>query len=96
MTKKAINFLEFNELSKEMQLHILHKDGVHVGKRKIDGKVVILFQLYSFYVEVYYKDYRKEVEHMLTSENPDILQPYLKQIHIRDLDKGKNKEGNVD
>ena len=90
MTKKAINLIEFNKLSKEMQLDILHRDGVHVGKRIVNGKKMILHQLYGFYVEISYKNYRKEISYMATSENPEILEPYLNQIHIKDLDKDKD------
>jgi hypothetical protein len=83
MTKKAINLAEYKELSWELQFDILHSDGAHIGKRVVRGQSVILFQLYGFYVEVYYKDYRREISHIITSESVDILQPYLDQIHIR-------------
>lgn len=89
MTKKALGLIEFNELALRLQLEILHRDGVHVGKRKIRNQLIILFQLYSFYVEVHYKEYRKTIDHIITSDSTDILQPYLDQIHVRDL---KNKD----
>ena len=92
MTKKAIGLAEFNELLLENQLDILQKDGVHIGKRVVGGEITILYQLYGFYVEVYFKEYRKEVSRIITSENTDILQPYLDQVQIRDLDRNKNKE----
>jgi hypothetical protein len=86
MTKKAISSEEFKQLSKHVQLQVLHRDGVHVGKREVGHQDVILFQLYSFYVEIYYREYRKEVTEIVISENPAMLQPYLHQIHISDLD----------
>lgn len=92
MTKKAIGLAEFKELLLENQLDILQKDGVHIGKRVVGGEITILYQLYGFYVEVYFKEYRKEVSRIITSENTDILQPYLDQVQIRDLDRNKNKE----
>jgi hypothetical protein len=72
--------VEFSALEHELQFHILHLHGVYVGKRKLNGKVVVLFQLHGFYVEVYYKHYRKTIDHLVTSDNTDILQPYLDQI----------------
>jgi hypothetical protein len=87
MTKKAISFAEYNELSKSLQLDILQRDGVHVGKRTVEGQVVILFQLYGFYVEVFYRQYRRDVAAIHTSASAEILQPYLDQIRIRGLDK---------
>lgn len=92
MTKKIIGLSEFRELAQELQFKILHKDGVHVGKRIIDGQMVILLQLYGFYVEVYYEEYRKKIHNIITSDSTDILQPYLDQINIRDLNKNKGKE----
>lgn len=89
MTKKQLRAAEFLDLPETEQVDLLHADGVHIGKRKIGRQTVILFQLYSFYVEVYYRRYRRTIERMLTSESTDILQPYLDQIHIRDLNKGK-------
>ena len=91
MTKRALNLEEFTELSQELQLDILHRDGVHVGKRFVDRQYIILFQLYAFYVEVHYKQYRKIVTEIRTSHSSDILQPYLDQIDIRDLDGNKSE-----
>jgi len=89
MTKKAISLEEFNTLSQDMQLNILQKDGVHVGKRVVEGRKVILYQLYGFYIEVSYLEYRKKIDYLASSESAEILEPYLNQIHIRDLDKKK-------
>jgi hypothetical protein len=90
MTKKAISLAEFDQLPMETKLDILHKDGVHIGKRAVEEQITILYQLYGFYVEVYFREYRKEVSRIVTTENVDILQPYLDQVKIRDLDKNRN------
>lgn len=92
MTKKVLRLRDFLELSEKEQFDLLHTDGVHVGKRKLGKQTVILFQLNGFYVEVYYKQYRKLIDHISTSENTDILQPYLDQVHIRDLKNGKESD----
>lgn len=89
MTKKIVGILEFKELSISHQLDLLHADGVYVGKRRVDHFHVILFQLNGFYVEVFYKEYRKEIDHLTCSVLTDILHPYLDQINVRDLNKGK-------
>jgi len=89
MTKKLIGLAEYNQLMQEKQFDLLHRDGVYVGKRKIGKQTVVLFQLYGFYVEVYYKQYRKQIEHTVTSESANILQPYIDQVQVRDL--GKNE-----
>lgn len=87
MTKRAIDLEEFKKLSLKQQMEILHKEGVFVGKQLINEKSVILYQLNHFYAEVHYKDYRKNVESIVISEDMDMLRPYLSQIRVRDLDK---------
>ena len=94
MTKKALSLTEFMDLPQELQFEVLHKHGVYVGKRKADKQTIVLFQLHGFYVEVYYKQYRKIIDHLVTSDSTDILQPYLDQIHIRDLNT--DRKGNKD
>ena len=87
MTKKILGATEYEQLPKGEQYDLLHKDGVHVGKRKLGSMTVILFQLYGFYVEIHYKKYRREIDHLIVSAETDLLQPYLEQIHVRDLEK---------
>jgi len=86
MTKRFIDLEGFKNLTVEEQLNILHKDGVHVGKRMVADAPVILFQINNFYVEVHYKEYRKDVSKLLVSDNVDVVHPYLKQIHVKGLD----------
>jgi hypothetical protein len=95
MTKKALSLTEFTDLPQEIQFQVLHKHGVYVGKRKVDNKTVVLFQLHGFYVEVFYKQYRKIIDHVITSDNTDIIQPYLDQINIRDLNDTQNRDKDV-
>ena len=90
MTKKAIGLAEYNELTQEQQLDILHRDGAYVGKRKIGQQTVVLFQLYGFYVEVYYKQYRRQIDHTLATDNVNIVHPYFDQINIKGLNKDKD------
>ena len=91
MTKKAIGLTEYGELSEDQQFDILHRDGVYVGKRKLGGQSVVLFQLYGFYVEVYYKQYRKQVDRSVATDNTDVLHFYIDQVSIRGLDKDKEQ-----
>ena len=91
MTKKAIGLAEYVELEEEQQFDILHRDGVYIGKRKTNKQTVVLFQLYGFYVEVFYKQYRRHIDRTVATNDAGILQPYIDQIHVRGLDG--NKEG---
>jgi hypothetical protein len=92
MTKRALSLTEFMELPQELQFDVLHKHGVYVGKRKLAEQTVVLFQLHGFYVEVYYRQYRKTIDRIITSDHTEILQPYLDQINIRDLNDKKKEE----
>ena len=87
MTKKAIGLADYNQLSEEEQFHILHRDGVYIGKRKTEKQTIVLFQLYGFYVELYYKQYRKLIERTISSDDAEILKHYIDQVEVRDLKK---------
>jgi hypothetical protein len=80
MTTKDLSLIQFQELPQELQFKMLRNRGVYVGKRKDDDQVIILFQLHGFYVEIYYKEYRKVIDYVLSSDTTEILQPYLDQI----------------
>lgn len=82
MTKKELSISEFAALQENMQFDALYRHGVFIGKRKWEGRTVILYQLNGFYVELFYKEYRKIIDHVITSDNTDILMPYLDQVVI--------------
>jgi hypothetical protein len=92
MTKKALSLADFTNLPESLQFEILHKHGVYVGKRKVDGQTIVLFQLHGFYVEVYYKQYRKTIDRIVTSDSAEMLHPYLDQINVRDLSNDQDKK----
>lgn len=92
MVKKTLGLVQFKELSLESQLDLLHVHGVYVGKRSVNGQVVLLFQLNHYYVEVYYHQYRKNVDRLVTSDQTDILQPYMDQINVKDISGEENEE----
>ena len=92
MTKKALTLSEFADLPGELQFDLLHKHGVYVGKRKCDNYAVVLFQLHGFYVEVFYKKYRKDIDHVITSATTDILHPYLNQINVNELNEEEGSQ----
>jgi hypothetical protein len=83
MTKKVLSLTEFKDVPQSVQFEVLHKHGVYVGKRKIDKQTVVLFQLHGFYVEVYYKQYRKVIDRLAICDSTDILLPYLDQVSIK-------------
>ena len=45
MTEKILGLKEFEELTQERQFDLLYRDGVYIGKRKLENQTVVLFQL---------------------------------------------------
>ncbi|TCJ12042.1 hypothetical protein EPD60_15915 [Flaviaesturariibacter flavus] len=86
MTKKAITPELFRDMPPDTQMNLLQRDGAYIGKRIAEGQPAILYQLQGFYVEVRYEAYRKHVEQIVASDDTALLQPYLEQVKVRDLD----------
>jgi hypothetical protein len=72
---------DFAKLPQTLQLENLRKNGAYIGKRKCEGQSVLLFQYESFYVEIYYRTYRKEVDRIMLSDSLSILDLYWDQIN---------------
>lgn len=75
----------FQLLERQQQLEAIQTQGVYVGKRYVGEMTVILYQLESFYVEIYYRSYRKFIDFLKYSSSVEILQPYLAQIDVNEL-----------
>jgi len=72
---------EFQSLPEDEQVWILYEQGVYIGKKY--GKYIsLLYQLEGFYVEIFYRSYRKHIYRMVYSDSTTILDPYLEQISI--------------
>lgn len=76
---------DFQLLPEQDQIDILYQYGVYVGKRKEAFSVILLYQLESFYVEVFYRKYRSHVKRLHCFESTDLLDPYLEQIDVENL-----------
>ena len=81
----------FSALSLVNQLELLYTEGVHLAKRKCDGKPVILYQFGKWYVEIFYEKYRSVVSHTRSTDGTEILDPYLNDLNIEDLIKNIDK-----
>jgi hypothetical protein len=73
---------EFQILPLADQLELIYEEGVYIGKRSILGCSVVLYQLDAFYVEVFYRQYRRNITRLSYSRSTNILDPYLEQIGI--------------
>ena len=74
--------IQFNILPSFKQLSLLWSKGVYLAKRIENNFSVMLYQMQSFYVEVYYDEAETEVERIYTFNNTKDLEPYLPEIAL--------------
>jgi len=82
---KLMTLSDFKLLDYRAQTDLLHKEAIYVGKRKIFSRTVVLFQLYTFYVEIYYHEYRKIIHYINCTQSIESVDPYLEQINVEEL-----------
>lgn len=85
-----MTLFNFNLLTNSEQVAKLYTEATYIGKRKIDCITVVLYQLESFYVEIYYKKYRQTIKSIQCFTSTDQLEPYLKEINIEEALKVEN------
>ncbi len=56
-----------------------------MGKRNDHELIILLYQLEGFYVEVFYRSYRRYIERIKVCESTNILEPYLGEIDVEYL-----------
>ena len=76
---------DFQLLPEQLQIETLYRNGVYIGKQKRKLSIILLYQLESFYVEVFYRKYRSHVKHLHCFESTELLDPYLEQIDVENL-----------
>ena len=76
---------DFKYEIKEKKKQLLFDNGVYLSKRKVDEFMIYLFQVHSFYVEVYFYDDFEDVGYIRAFTSTDNLQPYFEQIDISGL-----------
>ena len=76
---------EFRLFDDWEQLDLLRKEGLYIGKRKEKHLIALLYQLDSFYVEIFYHKYRFQVVRLRCTRSTSILHPYLEQIDVEAL-----------
>jgi hypothetical protein len=72
-------------MDENKKINFLHLHGIYIGKRKLTQLCTVLYQLDSFYVEIYYRKYRTYIDKIRVFESTDLLEPYLDQIDVEHL-----------
>jgi hypothetical protein len=68
---------EFERLSANDKIDLLHKEGVYVGKSKIGDAIAVLYQFDGFYVEIFYRKYRNHIERINCFTSTSGIDAYL-------------------
>ena len=68
-----------------MQAEILWEDGAQVDERIEENQRLVLYQLYAFYVEVFYDLESNGIKGFRSFKSTRYLQPYLEKIDLEEL-----------
>ena len=77
-----MNLQLFQQLNAAEQEQALWEHGVFLDERQVQHFKVLLYQMASFYVEVYYDKTISEVTRLKSFTSTTLLQPYLDKIDV--------------
>jgi hypothetical protein len=80
-----MNLQQFKTISEEKQHRNILLYGTCIADRKLGNMHALLFQLHSFYVEVFFNEEVDEVVYTRSFEDIEELEPYLKQIELKGI-----------
>jgi hypothetical protein len=69
----------------EMEQQAAFWDGVHIGERADGDHWILLYQIDSFYVEVFYDKVKNVIVKYTAFQTTERLKPYLQQIDLKEL-----------
>ena len=78
---------EFTMLGEMEKVDFIYREGIYVGKRKKNSITIVLYQIDSFYAEIFYRKYRYSVNRIRCFTSTLPLDPYLEQIDVEELIK---------
>lgn len=79
---KVMTLQHFNTLSQHIQHRKILLNGVCIAYRNTEESQALLFQLSSFYVEVFFNRDGDEVLYTRSFDNNEELDPYLESINL--------------
>ena len=80
-----MTLLEFESLEINDQYSAVWEYGVHVGERFDGVHKLILYQIFSFYVEIYYSVDSNRITTLGSFSNVKCLDAYLPSINISNI-----------
>lgn len=76
---------EFKYQEKQKKQQLLCEKGVYLARRTQNEFTILLFQVASFYVEVYIDEEEEMVSYIKAFSSTDHLAPYLQAIDVSEL-----------
>lgn len=73
---------QFRSCSKYVQQQMIKHQGVFLLERRSMDWNILLFQIDSFYVEVYYDRSTQKADLLKSFDDVDQLEPYLRKIDV--------------
>ncbi len=78
---ERMTIYEFNKLNDSEKAEVVW-DGTLIGDRTDDIYNILLYQVDSFYVEVFYQKKRNIIKRIRSFSSTDQLQPYLEKMDL--------------
>ena len=79
---KAMKLVHFQSLSQSTQREVAKKKGGLLLKKQYAEFKVLLYQLHSFYIEIYFQPLSKKAILVKSFSSVDELEPYLEDIQL--------------
>ena len=76
---------EYNQLDELEQHETLWDNGVMIGGRKDDEHNVVLYQVFSFYVELYYHREYNVIRRLRSFSDTECLDAYIKDFTLPEI-----------
>jgi hypothetical protein len=76
---------QFSLLTHQEKCFLVRYEAIRLAERKLQECLVVLYQLHSFYVELWHHEKEDEVLLVRSFNNTNQLEPYLHAINISHL-----------
>jgi hypothetical protein len=80
-----MNLHQFRRLNEMQQVTLVEERGVTVAERKTAYCNVQLFQVDSFYIEIYHHSHFNVITRIYSFDDTALLEPYLLSIDVDEL-----------
>ncbi|MBC7510085.1 MAG: hypothetical protein H7320_15265 [Ferruginibacter sp.] len=77
---------QYNDLDELEQHETLWEHGVMIGERVEGEYKLILYQIFTFYIELYYHIENNVLHRLRTFSNTELLKDYINQFSLKELE----------